>query len=303
MDVEVSVGMNWRRTALLVFALAVSFSAGALAASQIEKVDAYIRHDFKILLNGTPVDVGPVLIHDGYSHLPLAAVAGLLDIDVSFDNKTIYLNKRFPGQPDPVGERNVEYDTVTLSYPIVYRAKYLGNQTLVFAIIGKDDGKTYYRDVDLRRLGIDTRALRKAKDTITGEIFVVEQEMLSVAKSKPDFYQEHEQVVLGESDQAKLKAVQNFIDGLGEKFKDPDNSSGYVIKPRVVFAERSGENEYRVLVTANNEYYRYTIKLAQNILEQWYFTEAKAEYLGSPNPRSNAGWSGWHDDSYYPFPW
>lgn len=291
--------MKWKRTVLISFLLLASFSAGAFAATQIEKVEAFIRHDYRIVFNGVPADVGPVLVHDGSSYLPLANMAKLLNIDIGFDNKTIYLNERFPGQPEPVEEREVEYDTVTLSYTKGYRAKYLGKEESVFAIIGKSDGKTYYRDIDIRRLGINTSALRKAKDTITKDIFIHEDE-LKLANGKPEFSQLFERLVIGESDQEKLKSVQNFIDGLPERFKDPDNPDAYNPIPRIIMIEKTGDRTYRVLVEVRNQYVRYTLTLDQNLLGQWYHKESKSEYLGSPNPNSNTGW---YYNPDYEFPW
>jgi hypothetical protein len=298
MDMEV-YPMKWKRTLFLALLLLAAFGAGAIAASQIEKVEAFVRHDYKVVFNGTPAEVGSVLIHDGSSYLPLAKIAQLLGVDVNFDNKTIYLNERFPGQPDPVGESEVEYDSVTLSYTAGYQAKYLGKESPVFAIVGKDDGKTYYRDIDLQRLGVDTRVLRKAKDTITKDIYVRQDELSLVTNGKPEFFQQFEKLVIGEIDQDRMKSIQNFIDGLIERFKETDKKT-YTPVPRVIMIERSGENEYRVLVMVSNDYHRYTLKLSQNIMQQWYHTEVKAEYLGSPNPNYN---SNWYYNPDYPFPW
>src|SRR5690606_11313537 len=94
-------GMSWRRVALIALLMVSCFTAGAYAASNVEKIEAFLRHDFRVFLDGKEADVGPVLVYGGRSYLPLAKTAELLGVDVKWQesNKGIYVNSRFVGQP------------------------------------------------------------------------------------------------------------------------------------------------------------------------------------------------------------
>lgn len=284
--------MKFKRMVITMSLLMLGFASGAVyGASKIEKVEAYLRKDYQVFVDGSKVDVGPVLVYNDSSYLPLAKIGELLKADVKWSetNKGIYVNPRFPGQPDPI-VRNPNYTPITMSTPQGYKVTYQGSEYPVLGIV-TSDYKTYYRDSDIQRMGIDTRGLHKAEEQRTKELYVTEAEISKVWKEQPKFNYAYGPLVIGNTDPEKLKVVQEYIDGLPAMYKamnmkDPLNPQmDYYTIPYVYVIDVLPNDEFKILGLENSNFKLYWLKLKKNIVDKWYRSEEKITDLGSMYPQ------------------
>ncbi len=285
MEMEVALPMNVKRILLLVFVIVISFSAGVFANSGIEKVEAYLRGDYQVFLDGKKVDVGKVLVYQGSSYLPLVKVGSLLDADVAWnpDNKGIYVNPRFAGQPEQVGSGNPEYEQITMLQPAGYMAKYLGKDHPVLAVRSRDY-KLYYRDKDVQRMGIDTSGLAKAEEQLTKELYLTEAEMAKVWKEKPTFKPVYEKLIIGEISEDRMKSIQSYIDGLPARHQlingdDPYSQYYSYMIPQIIVIEALPDDEFNLIGYENYEINQYWLRLKKNHMDQWYQSDSKIKTL------------------------
>lgn len=91
------------QSCLLAVALGIAFTGGVYANDTLEKVEAYLRPDFKVEVNGKSVKDAIPLIYEGDSYLPFRAIGELLGAVVSWDEdkKTIRLAMPVVPQPQP----------------------------------------------------------------------------------------------------------------------------------------------------------------------------------------------------------
>jgi hypothetical protein len=276
--------MNAKRIIILVLLICVSFSAGVFANSGIEKVEAYLRGDFQVYLDGDKVDVGKVLVYEGSSYLPLVKIGNLIGADVVWHaaNKGIYVNSRFMGQPESNVDVNQQYTSIKMLQPAGYNVKYLGMDHPVLAVMTADY-KMYYRDKDIKRMGINTDGLSKAKEEALEELFLEESEIVKAAAKKPEFYQAYEKLIIGQINTDQMKSLQNFIDGLPEYYKatinkDPNNYQYYTV-PYIYVIEALPDGEFVMIGTEGSDIREYRVKLKKNHMDQWYSSEHKIRTL------------------------
>ena len=70
------------------------FGAGVYAQDVLQRVDAYLRNDYKVVVNGQAVQLNnPPLIYNNSSYLPVKELGGYLGAVVNWQEstKTIYL--------------------------------------------------------------------------------------------------------------------------------------------------------------------------------------------------------------------
>jgi hypothetical protein len=273
-----------KRILILVLLVCVSFSAGVFANSGIEKVEAFLRGDYQVFLDGKKVDVGKVLVYQGSSYLPLAKIGGLLGADVVWnaENKGIYVNSRFLGQPDPIVDGNVEYESITMTQPAGYLVKYLGKDHPVLAVRSKEY-KLYYRDNDIKRMGINTDGLSKAQEQSTMELYLTEAEITKAAAQKPVFNPTYEKLVIGVIEADQMKSIQNFIDGLPALYKATASNDpySYFLAAYIYSIEALPNNEFNIIGMEGSDVRQYWLKLKKNQLDQWYYSEHKIKTLVS----------------------
>ncbi|UUZ95890.1 copper amine oxidase N-terminal domain-containing protein [Paenibacillus sp. P25] len=117
-----------KRVLLLTAAISGAFTAGVYAQDVLQRVDAYLRPDFSIVLDGKPVQLsGPALVYDDKSYLPLKELGNLLGASILWkaDTKTIYINSRInPEQTPPASEQT--YEDIELYNPYSVKVSYLG---------------------------------------------------------------------------------------------------------------------------------------------------------------------------------
>ncbi|MEW9697895.1 stalk domain-containing protein [Paenibacillus sp. SI8] len=252
---------KWSKITILGTLMGTCFTAGVYAQDLIQRVDAYLRPDFNVVVNGQQVKLAnPPLIYNNTSYLPVKELGTYLGAVVNWkeSNKTIYLNSRIHTEQPSEGT-DTNYTEIVLQYPYAQYMDYLGATYPV--LTNMTDETTYYRLKDVERMGIDTQGLRKAKDKYTGEFYVGESELKTKWKEAPQpSYKVNEPfVITGETDDSKRLALKKYMEDnryfmLGDK--------PYVTNPIIVDALPE-ENTYNYLLTENNHFYRTTLKLTK----------------------------------------
>lgn len=251
---------KWSKIAVLGTLMGTCFTAGVYAQDVLQRVDAYLRNDFKVVVNGQEVKLAnPPLIYNNSSYLPVKELGTYLGAVVNWKDstKTIYLNSRVnPQQPAEGNETN--YTEIVLQYPYPQYLDYLGG---TYPVLVNMTDQTYYRLKDLDRMGVATGGLRKAKEKYSEDIYVSEEEMKKSWKETPQIsYLMNEPVVItGEQDPVKLKTIRAYVEGF--RYYEI-NKVPYMTNPIIIDALPE-ENTYSYLLTENGHFYRTTLKLTQ----------------------------------------
>ncbi len=251
---------KWSKIAVLGTLMGTCFTAGVYAQDVLQRVDAYLRNDFKVVVNGQEVKlVNPPLIYNNSSYLPVKELGTYLGAVVNWKDstKTIYLNSRVnPQQPAEGNETN--YTEIVLQYPYTQYLDYLG---ATYPVLVNMTDQTYYRLKDLDRMGVSTGGLRKAKEKYSEDIYVSEEELKKSWKETPQIsYLINEPIVItGEQDPVKLKTIRAYVEGF--RYYEI-NKVPYMTNPIIIDALPE-ENTYSYLLTENGHFYRTTLKLTQ----------------------------------------
>lgn len=276
--------MKWRRAAVLTVLMLACMSVGALAATKLEKVEAFLRPDFQIIANGKKVDVGEILVYKDMTYLPAANISRAIGAEVKWEpeTKSVYINSRYYGQPPQPQDKDLIYDEIRLNLPMAYVASYLGDEYPVLSNMTLD-GKTYYRVSDIERMGIPTSGLRKAKDKVTEELYILPDELKKVWITEPKFTPTHELLVIGETDPEKTKVVRDFIERLPKvlEYLHQDDPDYFYIQPMYYVMDVVSEKEYRLLANESGNFVYYFVKLNQYLDSgDWYESGYSMETLG-----------------------
>ncbi len=264
---------NWKKSLLAAGIALTCFAAGAMAAGPITKIEAFLREDYKIKVNGELQQLSlPPLIYQDRTYLPLHEIAKHLGADIAWEGstKTIYVNPRVPGM-EPVGDDDAlddqqeDLEEIELIYATGLIGRYLGRDYPVLTTMGLD-GITYYRLQDVERMGIDARPLVKVRETLTGALYVSETELKQAWKTPPQwsYPYPHPVIVTGENDSAKIEALLSY-EPL-ELVPGPDEDSRPELRPIGGFAIvidklPEPENTYRMLYDARGELWQYDLRL------------------------------------------
>ncbi|MGQ7886674.1 stalk domain-containing protein [Paenibacillus sp. WC2504] len=253
---------KWSAIALLGSLMGTCFTAGVYAQDVLQRVDAYLRNDFKIVVNGQQVTLAnPPLIYNNSSYLPVKELGNYLGAVVNWQesSKTIYINPRInPGQPTE--GNNINYTEIVFQYPYVQYFDYRG---ATYPILTNTTEMTYYRLKDVERMGVPTVGLRKAKEKYSEEIYVGEDELKKVWGSEPpqSSYMYNEGVtVTGENDPIKIKALKDYVESF--RYYEIDKIP-YMSSPIIIDALPE-LNTYSYLLVENGHYFRTTLRLAQS---------------------------------------
>ncbi|NOU95281.1 hypothetical protein GC093_18920 [Paenibacillus sp. LMG 31456] len=251
---------QWKRVLIAGTLLGSTFTAGVFAEDVLQRVEAYLRPDFNIVLDGSPVKLnGPTLIYQDSSYLPLKELGNLLGANILYKdvNKTIYINSRI--NPEQiVDEKDLTTDEFKLKNPNSIMVNYLGADYPLLLTNAEDKNNNstkllYYRLSDLKKMGIETGGMKKSKEMYTEELYVTETELKQFVKQLPtqnrstnyDRY-----VIAGEVNTKKLEALQNHIkttmNSQNKDNKDKDRNFRYTSKP-IIVDKTENENEYQYL--------------------------------------------------------
>lgn len=201
-----------KKVALLAFLLTGAFAAGAAASNGIERVDAFLRPDFKLIVDGKAAQLNkPILIYDDTSYLPIREISGLLNADVNWDNSsnTAYVNSRYAGQPT-IPEDSGDYKEIEMKYPNPMFFKYLGRDYGVMTFYG--DTSVYYRVTDLNRMGVDTGGVLKYREKNTHDLYIQEEDVQKLWKETPEPQWSTGVIMSGVYDAKLQKFLQAMVD-------------------------------------------------------------------------------------------
>ncbi|NOV03331.1 stalk domain-containing protein [Paenibacillus planticolens] len=252
---------KWTKITILGTLMTTCFTAGVYAQDVLQRVDAYLRSDFSVVVNGQQVKLAnPPLIYNNSSYLPVKELGNYLGAIVNWQDstKTIYINPRVnPAQPSEGNETN--YTDIVFQYPYVQYFDYLG---ATYPVLTNTTEQAYYRLADVERMGLKTAGLRKAKEKYSEELYVGEDELKKVWGNQPPqvSYANYNAVpITGEKDPVKLKAIKEYVEGF--RYYEIDKMP-YMTSPIIIDALPE-PNTYSYLLSENGHYYRTILKLTQ----------------------------------------
>jgi hypothetical protein len=268
------------KVAALSAVLGTVFTAGVYAEDVLRKVEAYLRPDFTVVVDGKQVQLeGPTLIYDGSSYLPLKELGNMLGASILWrgDTKTIYINSRTsPEQPkqDP----NVTYEEITMNNPYGVIVSYLGAEYPVLLTYAEKSQGLFWRESDVRKM-MSTEGLKKVREKLTQDLFISEQELRLRWKQPPQqSYSPGKYFIAGEINPKKVEALRNYLEDSTngpQKVKDVTFNT----RPLTIFALPE-EDMYEYLYQQSayfansgtstvNRYFRAKLKLHQNIAGEY----------------------------------
>lgn len=201
-----------KKVIVLAALMGTCFTAGVFASGGVERVDAFLRSDFHVLVDGKEVTLSkPPLIYDDNSYLPVKEISELLNVNVNWEGatKSIYLNSRVPGQLQAENNAAERYPDIVMVSPQSFIVTYLGAEYPLLCI--QTETGNYFRASDLERMGVDIRGVKKTRETYTHALYVREDEIASLWKQKPTMDVAAIPLVPGETDQDKLKLLADIV--------------------------------------------------------------------------------------------
>lgn len=200
-----------KKVALLAFLLTGAFAAGAAASNGIERVDAFLRPDFKLIVDGKTAQLNnPILVYNDTSYLPIREISGLLGADVNWNNSsyTAYINSRFEGQPAQP-EDSTDFQEIEMKNPTPMYMKYLGREYGLMSFYG--DMSMYYRVIDLNRMGVDTGGILKYREKNTHELYITQQDAEKLWKERPENRPRNGTITSGINDTKTKEFLQTMV--------------------------------------------------------------------------------------------
>jgi hypothetical protein len=269
---EMNLKKRWKPIVLLGTIMGSCFTAGVYAQDAMEQVQAFLRSDYSVVVDGQKVNLAnPPLIYNNNSYLPVKELSGYLGGVVNWqaDTKTIYINSKINSEQPETGD--ITYDEIKLTNPRAYYLTYLGGE---YPMLITTASKLYYREKDLKRMGIDTNGLRKAKEKYTGDIFLSEDEVSKRWKEKPNYSSSKKSsiVVTGEENPDKLKALKEYSDSM--KTYTINDIAYY--RSSVIIDALPEEDEYEYLYKENNHFFRAHLKLTKWTNEGEYLVNSSS---------------------------
>jgi hypothetical protein len=238
--------------------LSAGFSAGVIADSVVQKVEAYLRPDVTIKVNGTAMEQNqPFVIYKDTGYLPVRALAEALNADIVWTEQTIYVNQRIHDTQPKTSHKEDKLQEIYMDSSYGIELGYLGRTYPVYVVYF--DGLEYYRLSDLKRMGIDDGPLRKMREAITQELFVSASEVEKVWKEQPKLGYAASPLVTGETNEKKIQAMVSYA----PPYYNPQMNYQYSM-PMVLFVIDAGdqENEFTAIGMRENKYYRIQYKLS-----------------------------------------
>jgi hypothetical protein len=267
-----------KRVVVLSALMGTCFTAGVFADDGLKKIEAYLRPDFNISLDGKaivsedPTSMIPLIYKDS-SYLPLRALADLLKVDINWreETKSILITSRKP--VEITDDKDLVYEEITLDFPNRgYLATYGGVKYPVFTTT--HNGFMYYRLADIQRIGIDTRGLRKASEKYTKALYVREDELDKVYKLKPQLVISNDPIITTEKDPKKVEALKDFLKNIPLLARTGSSSGILGRNNALVFTVDTMlapfVDEYEFLCFENGHYVTYQVKFVQDANGRWY---------------------------------
>ncbi|ULL17470.1 copper amine oxidase N-terminal domain-containing protein [Paenibacillus sp. H1-7] len=242
---------RWKRVLILGALMGGTFTAGVFAEDILQKVEAYLRPDFNIVLDGKPVALeNPPLIYNDKSYLPLKELANMLGANIIWkgDNKTIYINSRINPE-QPAEDKEAIYEEFTLRSPQSQMVTYLGVEYPLLTVYAEGGTSgVFYRLSDLRRMGVDTEGLKKSREKLTGVLYVSDSEAKkrwtkapAPSRTNRDGY-----VIADEPNSDKIEQLKDYVKRTASyKIKDFNYNTKPIMIEKIPGME--GEDRYSYL--------------------------------------------------------
>ncbi|MFC0213162.1 stalk domain-containing protein [Paenibacillus chartarius] len=280
---------KWLLTLGMTAAFSAVFTAGAYADDVLEQVQAYLRPDFQIIVDGaTVVFEEPPLIYNDKTYLPLKDLGQSLGAQVIWkgETKSIYVNSRLI--PQQQEEEEQAYEQVAMSWPTANYVDYLGGTYILLQFRGAKEA--LYRESDLIAMGVDVGGLRKVQDKYTKWVFVPQSEVDKRLKQKftvnYTIQTNYSSGPVDEKDPKKLKAIQAFMKDWSTS---PTNNPP--VYTQFIVADKTDEPDtYRLLGMENGHLYYYFVNLKildKNNPDAEYIRDYKKEDIQAGYPDEN----------------
>jgi hypothetical protein len=211
---------SWKRLLVMGTVLTTTFSAGVFAEDVIQRVDAYLRPDFNVVLDGKSIQLeSPALLYSDTTYLPAKELGNLFGANIIWKDtsKTLFINSRINPEQNAV-DQDQTIEEFKFRSPYSVKVNYLGAEYPLMLAYANDDSTIrnnliYYRLSDVRRMGIDTNGLKKSKERLTGALYISESEMKKRLKQMPTpiSYGSERYLIAGEVNTNKIKALQTHV--------------------------------------------------------------------------------------------
>lgn len=278
------------KTIGLTAAMGVVFTSGVYADDALQQVQAFLRPDFKVEVNGKLAKGTVPLIYEGNSYLPFRTVGELLGAVVNWDEDKKTIKLAMPVVPQPTDlttpsstggstgsgtgagagtganaagsgttpivppEVDVE-EEITLDTPLAYNFIY--DEVTYPTLVNLYKGATYVRWKDVRNIPIDVGDPQLSTEKLTGETYVHLDLLKPYWNAKGVIGSNRDYVIVekGQVSEDKLKALNAYFGPY---------ESGYTISPL------EGENEYTVLAKGADQWFvQYNIRFWQSYDKEW----------------------------------
>jgi len=284
--------VSWKRTFVLGIFMLICFTAGVYAADGLKKVQATLRDDYSLKVDGRTINLeNSVLVYDGSSYLPVREVGKLLNVKTDWNaaSKTIILTSSQPAPPanacpsptdagtgsnagsstsnsgkTPSNSRFQYPADVKYSNPVKYKVTDNGKSANVFA--NELSGIVYFRLVDLAPFGIDITDLKTVKEPHSKESYIPAEE-LKLRWTTPGFEILNDPIIR-ETDAEKVKTLKTYIPSQGSSAVAHD------------IRKLNANDEYEILFqSSDNRFYVYKIKLSKYTTGTYYVSSVSIQYL------------------------
>ncbi|MDR6551460.1 stalk domain-containing protein [Paenibacillus qinlingensis] len=253
---------KWSKITIIGTLMGTCFGAGVYAQDVLQRVDAYLRSDYKVVVNGQAVQLAnPPLIYNNSSYLPVKELGGHLGAIVNWEEstKTIFINPRVNAN-QPAEGTATNYLDIKLQFPY---AQYMDYRGATYPMLINNTDQAYYRLIDVERMGIRTDGLRKAKDKFTGQLYVSEAELKNVWGNEPPqiSYTNYETIVITEEkDPLKLEELRKYVND----FQYLPINGVIIASNPIIIDKLPEENTYSYLTNDNGHFYRTKLTLTQS---------------------------------------
>lgn len=271
-----------KMSVLIVVLMLVSFTVGAYAADGIKEVQAFLREDYKIVLDGRDVKLeNTALIYNDYSYLPLRELGILLGVKIGWDDKTKTVSLTTPSEEiDPVTEPesptnknstgnnttgNIQYpEEFMFSNGLVYKITLDSKVHYVFANDVKNT--IYFRKSDVELMGLDLSGLKTVKEQYTSELYYPANELSTRLINSVQFEVSND-AIIDEINDEKLKTLKAF---------SIRSSLEKVFYIKAV----AGIDQYEVLLQDGDQrFIMYKLKLNKNSNGSYYVASYSNDFL------------------------
>ncbi|MDF2652992.1 MAG: hypothetical protein K0Q73_8797 [Paenibacillus sp.] len=250
----------------IALVMGACFTAGAYADDALVKVEAYLRPDFTVKVNGRAIALPEdVLIYKGSSYLPFKMMATLLGANADWDEATKSIlvttnnNGTIPGGHNPGTGNGSEpgYREMVLGDVVRYNLIYNNINYPVLANMVKSD--TYFRWTDLQAMPFDLSGVILTTEKLTKETYVHVDQVIVKWGGKVTMGIKNDPIYTGNYTPGQKKAIESFV-GTG--------MTAFTV-------QQLAENEYYAFVQRmDRKYVGYTLKLTPFSNDYWSISGA-----------------------------